>query len=81
MQSLAYLIAHICKCLPVEAFWERDVEDAKCVDTDALYSATIYTNLITDVIVYVLPINLVWNIVLPTKQKWGLAAVLCLGLL
>ena len=69
------------RCIPVDSYWTEPGEESHCVNMDQLNEATTYMNLITDIIIYILPAKLLWSLQLPRKQKWGLGVILCLGLL
>ena len=80
-QASANVLTCLFQCAPVKAAWDLTVADAHCVNIDAFYLANAALNITTDVLTYVLPIDLVRHLQMPTKQKVGLALMLCLGLL
>lgn len=66
----------IFRCLPVQAYWDRSIEDAKCfTNVRAFYLGTDTTHCLMDFIILGLPIIEVVKIQMPFGQK---IAVVCL---
>jgi len=78
LQARANVLTCIFQCTPVKAIWDLT---SHCVDINPFYLANAALNIATDIITHALPIDLVWHLQLPTKQKFGLALMLFLGLL
>jgi len=79
-QASANVITCLFQCAPVKAVWDLSIT-GKCVNIDAFYLANAALNIATDVFTYILPIDLVRHLQMPTKQKFGLGLMLGLGLL
>lgn len=63
-------------CTPISALWTGK---GKCLDLDPYSYAVI--NVVTTMIVWVLPIPRVWGLQIPRSQKVALSLVFALGLL
>lgn len=82
-QAGANVLANIFQCSPVAAAYDvRIAEDEKsCVNINAFYLANAAVNILTDILVYSLPIPLVLKLQVPKQQKISLAVIFSLGLL
>ncbi|CAJ2513924.1 Uu.00g020430.m01.CDS01 [Anthostomella pinea] len=83
-QAVANVLASVFQCLPVRAAWDHlniQPYEKHCIDIGAYYLANAAINIITDILVYTLPVRLVMRLQVPRRQKIGLAVMLCLGLL
>ncbi|KAJ9643592.1 hypothetical protein H2199_004271 [Coniosporium tulheliwenetii] len=80
-QAIANVLVCIFHCSPIPAAWDMRITEKKCVNINAFYLANAAGNILTDIMVYTLPIRLVWKLQIPQKQKIALAVMLCLGLL
>lgn len=86
--SLQFLVT-LFQCIPVNAFWARfdtinpmAPEDFTCgVDVKMFFKGNSIPNIITDVLIIVLPIPYVWSLQLQTPQKVALAGIFALGTL
>lgn len=67
-------------CSPVSTFWEKSFRAPGCYDfKNALYiSASL--NILTDLLIILLPLPGLKRLMLPTSQKIGLMAVFAVGL-
>ncbi|KAJ9662010.1 hypothetical protein H2201_006299 [Coniosporium apollinis] len=79
-QAIANVLVCIFHCSPIPAAWDMRITEKKCVNINAFYLANAAGNILTDIMVYTLPIRLVWKLQIPQKQKIALAVMLCLGL-
>ena len=68
------------RCSPVNYFWDTAIEGS-CTNARAGRIATDALNIITDVVMLVLPLPMVWKLVLPLRQKLAIAAIFGLGIL
>lgn len=85
---LAYLPVELLKiflCQPVSAYWEMryeagaDGDDPTCFDPSALFMCDISIAIVTDFIILVLPIPLVWSMETNWRQKLKIAFLLGAG--
>ncbi|WAO95525.1 Hypothetical protein NCS54_01315100 [Fusarium falciforme] len=66
-------------CIPPRKAFDFKVEGGSCTDGAILYMATAVSNIVTDVILFVLPIPMVYNLHMPKIQKFGAIIVFAIG--
>ncbi|KAL9630780.1 MAG: hypothetical protein Q9164_006247 [Protoblastenia rupestris] len=76
----ALFFAGIFECVPVSAFWDRSIKNPKCFDLIAFSLANGISNLLTDVMILLLPIPMVWRLHMDKKQKLTLTFIFLLGI-
>lgn len=77
--SFSAIMATILQCIPVNAYWDRSIKTAKCTNTDAFWYAYAIINIITDVMILVLPLWEIRKLHLPMQQRAGLMAIFAIG--
>lgn len=78
-QTIAISIAIWAACRPFAANWDRTLPGAVCINKEALFIWGSLPNIITDVIMFVLPIRIVWNLHISKRLKVGLTATFIVG--
>ncbi|KAK4208919.1 integral membrane protein [Rhypophila decipiens] len=74
--SLAFI------CVPAKRFWDISANpEGFCHDFLKVFLAVAVTNMLTDFIIFLIPLPSIRTLQLPLKQKLALAFILCLGLL
>ncbi|KAF4625633.1 hypothetical protein G7Y89_g12532 [Cudoniella acicularis] len=76
--GLQTLLCSILACIPVSGFWLIN-EPSKCIDKKFQWFFNASFNILTDLLILSLPIPVLLNIQLPTKQKLLLTFVFALG--
>ncbi|KAI1858057.1 uncharacterized protein JN550_012879 [Neoarthrinium moseri] len=66
-------------CIPIQATWDFTVK-GKCFNGKALASSGVSVNLVSDVIILVLPQKTIWNLNMPRRKKIGVSIVFAVGL-
>ena len=61
-------------CDPREKNWEPDLP-GKCINTSALGLASALWNVISDILIWILPLYAVWRLKIPTRKKLGICAI------
>lgn len=77
-------LATIFQCRPITATWdpnERSKEATWCASTEALWYSSGTFFIITDLVLVILPIPLIWKIQRPLKEKLLLYVIFGIGLL
>lgn len=70
-------------CRPVAAMWDTSIPGATCRSSDKMLALSIgwsYINIVTDWVVALLPVFVLWKVNMPWRQKVTVAAVLSLGI-
>ncbi|KAH6633884.1 hypothetical protein B0J18DRAFT_470636 [Chaetomium sp. MPI-SDFR-AT-0129] len=65
-------------CIPLYAYWDTTVTDKYCHPQSLWWSAT-GLHMITDFLIFILPMPVVWTIRLPRRQKYILSAIFGFG--
>lgn len=66
-------------CDPIKRSFDITITTGSCINSAALYIATAASNIISDVILFVLPIPMVVTLQVPLKQKIGLMFIFGVG--
>jgi hypothetical protein len=66
-------------CRPLPAYWDVKVV-GKCLNLITFTYFTNISNLCTDVIIFLMPAPMIWNLQLPTRRKILLMFIFCVGL-
>ena len=66
------------QCDPIAGVWNFEL-DATCIDPVAFTLAIALSGVLTDLIVLVLPLQMVWRLHLPIRQKLVLSVIFSLG--
>ncbi|CAI7581530.1 unnamed protein product [Penicillium viridicatum] len=70
-------------CIPVHAFWNtsEEVRKTKCLPTTPVWFTNAALQTVTDLVILILPMPLLWKLQLPKRQKWGIIVVFGLGIM
>ena len=74
-------IIAIFACSPQEKFWNSLITYGHCLDYDIDVMLTAIFNILTDVLILILPTRAVWKLQLPTKKKLSIVSIFAIGLL
>ncbi|PWY69041.1 integral membrane protein [Aspergillus sclerotioniger CBS 115572] len=78
--ALSVSIAGVLNCVPVHKFWDRTVP-GHCVDTVSYYYGQQIPNILTDVVLLVMPLKSVWALPISKAQRLLLSGVFLVGIL
>jgi hypothetical protein len=76
---IAFSVATALQCIPLEYQWNKDIPGGKCFDVPLFWKSLSIPNIVTDVIILVLPIPTILRLRLSTPQKIGLFTVFLSG--
>lgn len=68
-------------CRPLGYNWNLLPPSGHCGNQQSAYAAVGITDILTDVMILVLPLPMIWKLQLPLGNKIALAGLLCLGIL
>jgi hypothetical protein len=77
--NVALIFPLIFACTPIRRNWDVTITEGSCIDWTPLYMATAVLNMITDILLLVLPIPMVVKLQMPRAQKAGLICIFGLG--
>ncbi|KAI9822099.1 MAG: hypothetical protein M1826_000559 [Phylliscum demangeonii] len=66
-------------CNPVSDYWRPDIV-GNCIDTVNISTASAAVSILTDVMIFLLPLRQIWKLHLPLKQRIGVIGILGTGL-
>jgi hypothetical protein len=80
--SAGFGIGSVCsaalQCRPISKLWIPDTPGS-CIHVITFYYANAVINIVTDIIIYALPIRILWALQLPKRQRLGLVLLFSLG--
>lgn len=80
MWSISQLLIVIFSCTPIETFWlGEDVTGGKCMPNLPFWYINAGGNIITDVMIFIIPLPALGSLKLRRNQKLALIGVFCLG--
>jgi hypothetical protein len=74
------LVTFLVACTPREKIWNPTIE-GHCINVPACMTAGGALNVLSDIIVFIIPLTGVWKLQLPLKKKMGVALVFAVGIL
>ena len=77
---LACTIVSIFECVPIDTFWEPKSE-RRCVNLKQYILSNAVINIVTDLLLLILPLPMIWSLHLATERKVLVSGVFLLGLL
>ncbi|KAM5377930.1 hypothetical protein ACJZ2D_004834 [Fusarium nematophilum] len=76
--TITITFLNILPCIPVQKFWDHTVS-GRCLNSPLVWYIMAGFNLVTDLVIFCLPLPVIRGLHLPRKQKAMLFAVFCLG--
>lgn len=67
------------QCSPVAYAWDKTIRGGTCINEQAYYRYISLPNVITDAVMLVLPLPLVWRLHTSLSQKIGLTVIFLTG--
>ena len=77
--STGTFFGNIFACSPITKFWDLTLTTGSCINRLALYRATAVFGIITDVMVFVIPIPMVVGLQMSRRKKAGLIFIFAIG--
>ena len=77
LEYIAVVLVEIFQCIPVHALW--DFGPGRCINLKGFFIGTGVLNTITDAIILVLPLPLIWTLRIDRTQRLALSGVFLLG--
>jgi hypothetical protein len=77
--GIAFIITSCFSCWPVAFYWDKDIKSGRCVNLIAFWFSFSGFNILTDILVWLLPMPVLWALQLPRRQKLSLIGVFALG--
>jgi hypothetical protein len=77
--NIALLGPLIFPCTPFKKTWDVTITEGSCIDRTPVFMATAVLNMITDLLLLILPIPMVVKLHMPRAQKMGLICAFSIG--
>jgi hypothetical protein len=78
--SLSQIFLNTFMCWPIASFWDATIKGTCILNKSSFYVGAA-GNILTDILIMVLPIPVLRSLKLGRRQKWILISVFCLGIL
>ena len=79
MAGIGGVFSTIFMCAPVNAFWDKTIASATCLNAQEVFFGWTIVGLVTDLVTLVFPMPLIWQMTLPLRQKLFLSIVFFMG--
>lgn len=77
---IAEILSDMLQCHPITAAWDPAfLFSSQCINLEAYFWGISATNMILDVIILCMPLRVVWELELPTRQKCILSGIFIMG--
>jgi hypothetical protein len=76
--TIAQVFVTAVPCIPMDAFFDRTLT-GNCIDDTTTKLVAGVGSIVTDFIILLLPVPVIWRLNLPVRQKWALAGVFGIG--
>lgn len=77
--TISTVISGLAACRPFAANWNPSLPGAHCIDKEAFFRYGSIPNILTDIVMLILPVRIVWNLHTTTRLKIGLTATFMVG--
>jgi hypothetical protein len=77
--AIVYVPTTITQCTPMAFLWDHSIPGGKCNNVTLHYSLASLPNIVTDLVMLILPIPIVWNLHLERTTKAGVLATFLSG--
>ena len=77
--TISTIVTALAACRPFAANWNLDLPGSYCIDKEAFFRYGSLPNIITDIVMLVLPVRVVWNLHTTTRLKIGLTITFLTG--
>ena len=81
MWWIAAFLDSIFQCVPVQAFWDKSIQNPKCQDIRASALGTGIANMILDIMLLIIPLPMIWKLQVSRRIKVSLTGIFMLGAL
>ncbi|KAJ3459936.1 hypothetical protein MRS44_016009 [Fusarium solani] len=77
--NTAILFAVVFTCNPIRKHWDARVTEGSCGHQIGIYMTTATMGIVTDLILLIMPIPMIWRLQMPTRQKIGVILLFFIG--
>ena len=80
INAIAWLVPTVIVCRPISAYWSIHGNRGKCLDADIFGTWISLPNIVTDLVMLVLPIPILWRTQMNVPKKLGLILTFATGM-
>lgn len=77
--TITTVITGLASCRPFSANWNPSLPGSSCIDKEAFFRYGSIPNILTDIVMLILPMRVVWNLHTSTRLKIGLVVTFATG--
>lgn len=77
--TISIVVAALAACSPFAANWYPTLPGAFCINKEALFIWSSFPGIVTDIVMLILPIRVVWNLQISKRLKVGLTITFMVG--
>ena len=77
--TISTVTTGLASCRPFAANWNPKLPGAYCINKEAYFRYGSIPNILTDIVILVLPVKIVWKLNMSTRLKIGLTATFIVG--
>ncbi|KAL4883316.1 hypothetical protein BJY04DRAFT_216616 [Aspergillus karnatakaensis] len=82
LSCILFLFFSLFHCRPIHAYWDLEPQyPHHCLNDGAIVFSASTINIITDVVVTILPMPLIWKLKLPVRQRLAVISIFGLGII
>lgn len=81
MWWIAAFLDTMFQCEPIQAIWDKSIQNAKCQDIRASALGTGIANMILDIMFLIIPLPMIWKLQVTRRVKVSLTGIFLLGAL
>lgn len=75
------MIASNLACTPREKIWDPTVPGGKCTNLKVSLVVSSTTNVVSDILILLLPQNIIWRLQMPLQRKIGVSLIFVVGIM
>lgn len=79
--TVCWIFLSLFQCTPISYYWDRTIPGGHCISAQAVFFTHAGINIILDMIIYIMPIGMLWRVNIPFRERIGLVAVFACGTL
>ncbi|KAI1779131.1 hypothetical protein F4818DRAFT_437924 [Hypoxylon cercidicola] len=77
----SWIVVENVSCTPYRKIWDVTVSEGSCININFLYIPGAIVNLLSDMIILVLPQRVIWGLQTSSKNKIGISLIFAVGIL
>ncbi|KAF2496998.1 hypothetical protein BU16DRAFT_526054 [Lophium mytilinum] len=85
MWMIGYFFANLLECVPISHSFINapgiNLDRKHCIDAVPMYLSQVYSDLVLDALILIVPLPLIWKLHLPVKQKIAVCCIFLLGVM